>query len=667
MGPKSTLSLFPEFHSSVSPSDSESVLTRFAGVSAQNSPPDLTLAQRQVDEMTGRFVQEATDWQSLAAVMAGGVAYRAGKIGILAGSERILGTSTARLFPLVYGASLGGGLATEVAAYECTRRSLASAVILAKAKNPAENAKEVKLLWSWDGKGGIQEGSFSSFITFGSLKGFGSLARGQNAVAQHAFQDLGMVLGHQGAHAAGLGEKPQGTLTEQFLHARATGLQMAAGTSLAHTMTGGRIFALERGMDLALRAQGFDDSFDAARFRENIRQLAGSMMVLGMNGAIGDWVAPPRSEEHFPAWVETPSPVYGLEISETPRFLGYEVSSQMVRGLRTFVSTEESSPFVDFSAEGARAMLDERNARRHTEGFADFGHVVDRHSFASTSRGELRAGIYGENVDIESLSRETIRKWDQATLTYDAEGRTIFMLQRTFSQDIGVDSNRKSTRTHQLIVSAAGEILSSFPVPEGTKGWVPHREMVATGKSFQELLIARSASAEMIQRHSPFLPDNPDADRRHLYLAHSIPFGIVNQRTVAYLREGAACAQAGAPYTLGDGTTVINARGERGAVMVAEMKYENPIGVRETVREDGQVERTPLRWNRAYYAEFQVISSRDGTSRTERVFLGGYPILDPSESHLPDHVWNPLLRLQTAAPAAAPRGNQSGRRNNPPR
>ncbi|MFO1518960.1 MAG: HEAT repeat domain-containing protein [bacterium] len=239
MGTKSTFFLLPHSHSQDLRENDENVLTRSC-VHYSQSSPEFTSAQKQVDGMISRFVQEATDWKSLASMMAGGVAFRLGKIGLIAGAERGLGSAASRLFPLVQAASAVGGLAVEVTVFEGSRRGLVSFT---------EESKGNPNLFSWHGKGGIKDAWLSSFVNFGTLKGFGKLAEGQNLLAQHALQDLGMVTGRHVAHGVGFGEKPEGTLADQFVHAELSNLQLGVGTSLAHQMTGERLVALERGLD----------------------------------------------------------------------------------------------------------------------------------------------------------------------------------------------------------------------------------------------------------------------------------------------------------------------------------------------------------------------------------------------------------------------------------
>jgi aspartate/methionine/tyrosine aminotransferase len=208
--------------------------------------PSLSSVQSQVDGLVGSFTQQATDWRSLAAMMAGGMAYRLGRIGMV--STGLQGNQIL---------SVGLGLGAEVTTFEMTNRSLTSLT-----GDPSRNSN----LWRWSGQGGIRQGLLSSLITFGSLKGAGRLAQGENVVVQHLLQDTGMVLGHQFSGAIGVLERPTGTLAEQFFHAEVTNLQLGAGTALSHGLTGGRLQALERGLDLSLRATDGDTWVSGSAF-----------------------------------------------------------------------------------------------------------------------------------------------------------------------------------------------------------------------------------------------------------------------------------------------------------------------------------------------------------------------------------------------------------------
>src|SRR4030095_2406676 len=202
--------------------------------SLSHSDQALSLIQNQVDRLVGGFVDQATDWRSLGAMTVGGVSYRLGRIGAM---------SSIRAMPL-RALSIGVGLTAEVSAFEITNRSLQN--------HPS--------LWRWSGHGGLKQGLLQSLVTFGSLKGFGKLTEGQNLIIQHLAQDTGMVLGHQISGALRITPAPEGSLTEQFLHAEATNFQISAGMALSHELTNGRLLVSERGLNLKLESQEFESA-----------------------------------------------------------------------------------------------------------------------------------------------------------------------------------------------------------------------------------------------------------------------------------------------------------------------------------------------------------------------------------------------------------------------
>ncbi|MFO1518611.1 MAG: hypothetical protein U1F57_02935 [bacterium] len=206
---------------SLSFSASETLLLRFSQTSlAQESR--LFSAQAQMDGLVSHFVQEATDWRSMAAMMAGGVAYRLGRMGAMSilGSQRL---------PLRLLANTIG-LANEVTVFEAMNG------ILRPESTPST------------GEGGFWHRWRASFLNFGLLKIGGAAAVGQNVIAQHLFQDTAMVAGNHLTARLGLGPAPEGTLAQQFLHAEATNLQLGVGMGFAHFVMPG-IHAFESGLE----------------------------------------------------------------------------------------------------------------------------------------------------------------------------------------------------------------------------------------------------------------------------------------------------------------------------------------------------------------------------------------------------------------------------------
>src|SRR5262245_8739183 len=200
------------------------------------------------------------------------------------------------------------------------------------------------------------------------------------------------------------------------------------------------------------------------------------------------------------------------------------------------------------------------------------------------------------------MGRQTVKEFDRATLSYDDQGRVIFILQKDFSEKVGNTTKGDETKTNQVILSTQGKIISSFPVDTGGKGWVGNGELQGHGANFMDLMIAKSSSPEIQKRHEPFLSDTPDAVRSNLYI--HVPYGVINQRTRAYFLEKASSTNANSPGTHQEEITILK-KGKPVKVMatVAEMRFAQPIGVREEVGPDGRMKPVPLYYNRTYFIE----------------------------------------------------------------
>jgi RNA polymerase sigma-32 factor len=190
---------------------------------------DLTPFQTQIDGVTGSFAEQAADWKSLAAMMAGNLASRLIKIGGLA-----LGTQYLSKTPLFvrYGSSLIA-LAGESAAFTGMNRALHPGAGL-----PSSFGKE------W----------LSSTLSLGALKFFGKGSEGQNGVFRHLLADGGLVVGHQLAFLAKVEEKPEGNLLTQFVKAEAMNWQMKGSAALLDGVVP-PLHALERTFDLFERTR----------------------------------------------------------------------------------------------------------------------------------------------------------------------------------------------------------------------------------------------------------------------------------------------------------------------------------------------------------------------------------------------------------------------------
>src|SRR4030095_4682525 len=190
------------------------------------TPISLTRLQAHVDDFVGLFSEQSTDWKTLAAFTAGGFAWRTGRLGLAS----LLEGSFGKL------ASVVAGLGSEAAAFEMTQGGVNS------------DAR----LWRWNGAHGLKAGLLSSTLTFGSLKGLGRIAQGENILVQHLLQNTAMVGSHQVASGLGWMSKPQGSLAEQFLHSEATLLQIGAAGALIPALAPS-LNAAERGLDLSLK------------------------------------------------------------------------------------------------------------------------------------------------------------------------------------------------------------------------------------------------------------------------------------------------------------------------------------------------------------------------------------------------------------------------------
>jgi hypothetical protein len=205
----------------------------------QTTPNSLILSplQEKVDGMVGGFLREATRLSTLSAMVGGGLSYRLGRAGALSS-----GIVREALGPL----SVVVGLGAEVTSFEMIHRSLL---------HLSGEGRQNPNLFRWNGEGGLGQGLLTSLITFGSLKGAGRLAQGENMVLQHLVQDSAMVLAHQASGSLGWTPQPSGNLAEQFLQAEATNLQLGGGTSLVHGLAPG-IHGIERALDLSFPRPG---------------------------------------------------------------------------------------------------------------------------------------------------------------------------------------------------------------------------------------------------------------------------------------------------------------------------------------------------------------------------------------------------------------------------
>lgn len=201
----------------------------------------LSSAQLSLDALGKTFAREATNFTTLASMMAGGLAYRLGK---MAGLQIF-----SRLIPGVFAPLVG--LSAEVMAFQGTDR------LLQGFQSDNQNSN----LFRWNGEGGFFEDCRNSFVDFGMMKGVGHLLRSSNVIFQHLSQDLSMVAGHQATAFLHFTSRPEGNFIDQMLHAEMTNLQLGVGNHLGALMTGHCLQQMERHLEQGLTLQHPTENF----------------------------------------------------------------------------------------------------------------------------------------------------------------------------------------------------------------------------------------------------------------------------------------------------------------------------------------------------------------------------------------------------------------------
>lgn len=191
----------------------------------------LSSAQIQMDHLQMSFSDGATDWRALSSMALGSLAYRATSCVFKSLPLRNLNRW---ITPAL-------SLSSEVSVYRASYHLLS----------------------------GSTHGSWATdFVNFASLKSFGRLAQQQNVVLCHAFQNLGMMVGHHFAYALHLTTRPEGSFAEQFLHAEMTNWQMKAGMQLFGVFTSQRFNLIESRLHL------LEQSYQARSFSEGSNAIA---------------------------------------------------------------------------------------------------------------------------------------------------------------------------------------------------------------------------------------------------------------------------------------------------------------------------------------------------------------------------------------------------------
>ncbi|MFO1520202.1 MAG: SUMF1/EgtB/PvdO family nonheme iron enzyme [bacterium] len=206
----------------------------------------LNTSQTRMDGWVSGFVEQSTNWRSVAAMMVGGVAYRLGRVGVMA----LFGAQQAA--PLLGLVSRGVGLALEASVWEGVGGilNLPQSPFFKGGSRPEEPPFEK------GGQGGFWNRWRTSFLQFGLLKLGGAAVLGQNVFVQHLIQDTATVVGHRITARLGLTSSPEGNLAQQYLHAEAMNLQMGLSLSVAHPLVPGVSF-WERSLEVSARSRIF--------------------------------------------------------------------------------------------------------------------------------------------------------------------------------------------------------------------------------------------------------------------------------------------------------------------------------------------------------------------------------------------------------------------------
>ncbi|MCC6271966.1 MAG: HD domain-containing protein, partial [Deltaproteobacteria bacterium] len=366
-----------------------------------------------------------------------------------------------------------------------------------------------------------------------------------------------------------------------------------------------------------------------------------------------------------------PAGAQALAVPEPQQnYFGYAVSSDFEIGLRNLVTADAGDPLFVAQYPLGGLVLGIRNLYRAAVGMevpgfvsggeeAGFPHNVHRHYFFSEDRGPVgKAGIYDKIIDVEAMQKRSVVEWDRIAVSYDSEGRTVFLYQKSFDSEIGVDSAGNRTKANTVVVSADGKIVTGFPAAEGGKDWVSRGELDAVGGDLAKLAAAKFRAGDAETRYAASLPDHPLVYRdsqglRVAVYGDDVPVALLNRRTRANYLEKSAYAGNENEVPISQAEIPVTVKGKKNLRQVVtgravEMYFEQPVGYREVRKPDGSVERLPLHWNRA------ILNDKGE-------LIGGYPIAERGDPIvLPEQAWNPVLR-EESAPVVTKAGSKASK------
>jgi len=186
------------------------------------------MAQLELDAASASFTAQATDPAALASMTLGSLAFRFTKLLALQG----LGAFAPRIFAQAASSTLA--LGGEVTVFRTSQSLVAGGDFVAAFE---------------------RRGFLGTSLDFAVLKLLAPLGA-RNLILGNFSQSAAVVAGHELSAEWGLAEREKGGLLAKFLRAQATNWAMSAGSSLFHTLGGGRLHGLERALHARTESLG---------------------------------------------------------------------------------------------------------------------------------------------------------------------------------------------------------------------------------------------------------------------------------------------------------------------------------------------------------------------------------------------------------------------------
>lgn len=184
----------------------------------------LSAAQLLLDSSLSHFSDQACDLESIALMSGAGLLGKLTRIGILSSLSQVRMTGNHPFLNLI---SHAAALSVEAGTFTFANH-------LSSQDQPSSPQKS------------FHRDFIHHLINFTSFKIFGQLTQTDNLFAQHLSQSLAMMTGHQVGAALGFEENSHLSITEQFMEANISTLQMSFASNLGLFLSGGKIRNMER-------------------------------------------------------------------------------------------------------------------------------------------------------------------------------------------------------------------------------------------------------------------------------------------------------------------------------------------------------------------------------------------------------------------------------------